>query len=141
MSWIDTSQYEPSDMCPICQEEYGTTQAIYNTLCNHNFHNNCLNEYCEMTNGDILCPVCRADLDYTCTNVWAFKEKALGNSRGGPLFNGNQHILDIYNRNQLPSQGGRRHKRIKKTKKIFNKNRKTRTCRRKRTYRKTSTYK
>jgi len=129
MSWIDTSQYDQSDICPICHEEYGTTKAIYKTVCNHNFHNDCLNEYCESANGEIYCPICRADIGYACTDVWAFKEKVLGNSRGGPLFNGNKHILEIYNNQGNPTKGGRRHKRIKKT----TRKRKRKINRRKRT--------
>ena len=129
MPWIDTTQYNQSDICPICHEEYGTTKAIYKTVCNHNFHNDCLHDYCESTNSEILCPICRSNLGYACTDVWAFKEKALENSRGGPLFNGNEHILKIYN----AQQGGRRRKRIKKTtikkNKIKRKTRKTRKSR------------
>ena len=29
-------------------------------------------------------------------DVWAFKNKALGNPNGNELFHGNQHILQIY---------------------------------------------
>lgn len=134
MSWIDPSQYDANDICPICHDNYGTTQAIFKTKCNHIFHNDCLNGYCETYNGEVLCPVCRSDIEYACTDVWAFKEKALGNQNGDPLFNGNQHILSIYNNEH---QGGRRRKKIKrnksKRKKTNNKrrgNKKRRTQRR-----------
>jgi len=76
MSWLDTNQYNPNDICPICHDIYGTTQAIYKTKCNHTFHNNCLNEYCETYNGEVVCPVCRSDIEYGCMDVWSFKEKA-----------------------------------------------------------------
>jgi|688.fasta_scaffold439057_2 hypothetical protein len=132
MSWIDTNEYDENDVCTICHENYGTTQAIYKTICNHKFHNNCLNDYCEHKNGDILCPVCRADIDYACMDVWAFKNKALGNTSGAPLFNGNEHITSIYN-NQTETSGGRRYrkkqtkrrKRSKRTKKVLSKNKKS----------------
>jgi hypothetical protein len=131
MTMIDSSQYDPDDICPICHDNYGTTKGIYKTECNHIFHNDCLNEYCELKHGEISCPICRGDVGDACMAVWAFKEKALGNPMSGPLFNGNQHILDIY-RNQNSTQGGRRHKRVKKTKKTkrrSSKNRRTITKR------------
>lgn len=132
MPWLDPSQYDPNDICPICHDNYGTTQAIYKTPCNHIFHNDCLYGYCEIEEGEILCPVCRSEVEYTCMDVWGFKQKALGNQRGEPLFNGNQHIMAIYN-SEVPPQGGRRRKRMKRnkskinkrTKRNFNKNRKT----------------
>ena len=107
MSWIDSSQYNPHDTCPICYEKYGTNNAIYKTDCNHIFHNDCLNEYCEHTNGNITCPVCRADVGDACNAVWAFKEKMLGNESDKPLFDGNPRIMEIYNR----IRGGRKTKR------------------------------
>ena len=129
MSMIDLSQYNPDDICPICHENYGTTKGIYKTECNHIFHNDCLNEYCELKRGKITCPICRSDVGDACMAVWAFKEKALGDDDN--LFNGNKHILDIY-RNQISTQGGRGHKRVKKTKrtkKRASKNRRTITKR------------
>jgi hypothetical protein len=130
MSWIDKNKYDPHEICPICHEEYGTTQGIYKTSCNHIFHNNCLNEYCELNNGEIQCPVCRGDLGHTCMDVWAFKEKSLGTDNDDKLFNGNQDILDIYN-NQSSSQGGKRVKKTKKTKRRISKNMISRKLRRK----------
>lgn len=135
MSMIDLSQYNPDDICPICHEKYGTTKGIYKTDCGHIFHNDCLYEFCEHKHGDISCPMCRADLGQTCHAVAAFKEKALGDDVH--LFNGNQHILDIY-RNQISAQGGRRRKirksvkKTKRTKRRASKNRRTRTKRRER---------
>lgn len=120
-TWLDISQYNPTDICQICQEEYGTEQAIFRTPCGHDFHNNCLCGYCESQNGNILCPVCRAYIGESCMDVWAFKEHALGRADGGPLFNGNQHILDIYNSNNpniLAQQGGKRRRRRTKRKSI-----------------------
>lgn len=99
MSWIDTTQYDPMDICPICQLKYGKKKAVYKTECNHVFHNDCLNDYCESQGGIIRCPICRTNLDYVCMDVWAFKEHALGENNDSYLFNGNRHVLSIYHRN------------------------------------------
>ena len=40
--WVGLNEYNPTDDCPICQHEFGTTQAIFKTPCGHLFHNNCL---------------------------------------------------------------------------------------------------
>jgi len=138
MSWLNPSQYDQNDICPICHENYGTTQAIYKTQCNHIFHNDCLNGYCEINEGEIACPVCRSDLEYACMDVWAFKDKALGNPRSEPLFNGDQHVLAIYN-SQFLAQGGRIYKskrnksKRKSNKKRRNSNKKKKTRRNRRT--------
>lgn len=137
MSWLDPSEYNPSDICPICHEEYGTTTGIYKTDCNHIFHNDCLYEYCKLK-AQIECPICRSDLENACDDVFAFKRFALGSPSGEPLFNGNQHIQDIYNKNEPPPRGGKinkrknKTKRIKKTKRRGAKNRRIRTKRRER---------
>lgn len=117
--WLNITEYNPNDLCPICHDEYGTTQAIFKTPCNHIFHNNCLNQYCEHNNGNVVCPVCRRDIGYSCTDVWAFENKALGNPEGTPLFN-NQHVYSIYNSQTTDGeerllQGGKR-KRTNKPK-------------------------
>ena len=114
MSWIDSSEYNPTDICSICLNAYGTTEGIYKTKCNHIFHNNCLDEYCDEMMGEIRCPLCRGDVGKLCHDVYAFKERVLGNSDGKSLFNGNKKILNIYN----ARQGGMRYKIVKrKTKK------------------------
>ena len=96
MSWVDPSQYDPDDHCPICHEDYGIAQAIYKTPCNHLFHNNCLQDYCLIRDDNITCPACRSNVEYACMDVWAFKTKTLGNPYGNELFHGNQHLLQIY---------------------------------------------
>lgn len=131
--WVGVEDYDSNDICPICHENYGTIQAIFKTPCNHLFHNNCLNDYCETYQGNVVCPVCRSDLNYSCTDVWAFKEQALMDSENRPLpFQENEHILNIYrNQNQISQQGGK--KRIKtkrrKIKRGKTKRRKTRRTR------------
>jgi hypothetical protein len=137
MSWLDNNEYKEHELCSICQEIYGTTQAIFKTKCNHNFHNNCLNDYCEHKKGKILCPVCRANIEDSCMDVWAFKNKALGNISGEQLFNGKEHVLNIYNNQpEVDSARGIRYKkrrtritkRTRRTKRNLNK--KTRKHRR-----------
>lgn len=137
MSWVDTTEYNPNDICPICYETYGTTEAIYKTECNHFFHNDCLADYCEIHRGQIFeCPVCRSDIDF-CMIVTAFKDHSIGDPDGMPLFNGNQHILDIYNRGQIENHGGYKHKKTNKSNKSkrnnnkfrkTKKNKKTKKC-------------
>jgi hypothetical protein len=65
--------------------------------------------------GEIVCPICRSDVEYACMDVWAFKNHMLGNTTGGPLFNGNEHLLEIYNNQRGGTRGVRRYKRSKKT--------------------------
>jgi hypothetical protein len=139
MSWIDKTQYNPDDICSICHEEYGTTTGIYKTInCNHIFHNDCLYTYCEHNRGDIVCPVCRGDIGDACMDVSAFKEYFLGNSSGGPLFDGNEDILAIYEKNNpapLPVPPSTRRTRRNRNRRggknrRTGKNRKSRTNRR-----------
>lgn len=66
---IDITQFDPEDVCPICLNNYGTTQAIFETRCGHKFHNDCLNNYCASQRGVIVCPVCRADVGDACKQV------------------------------------------------------------------------
>ena len=66
---IDITQFDPEDVCPICLNKYGTNQAIFQTRCGHNFHNDCLNNYCMHQRGSIVCPVCRADVGDACKQV------------------------------------------------------------------------
>jgi hypothetical protein len=131
--WVDDNEYNPTDKCPICQDDYGKTEAIFKTRCNHLFHNNCLYDYCVKNRGNIKCPVCRSDIGYACTDVAGFKEKFLGNPDGSPLFEGNKHILDIYDAQVQNQEGGkkRRTKRIR-TKRIRTKRNRTKRNRTKR---------
>ena len=89
---------ENQPTCPICTDSFGDNpnKAIYITNCKHLFHNDCLLELCDHTNGEAVCPICRADLDMACTDVWAFKNKVLGNMDGSHIFAGDNDILNIY---------------------------------------------
>jgi len=90
--WVGLDEYNHDDICTICQEQYGKNKAIYKTPCNHFFHNNCLNDYCETTiHGQIVCPVCRKKIEHACMDVWAFKEKAMDTD----TFK-NHHVNSIY---------------------------------------------
>jgi hypothetical protein len=63
-------------------------------------------------NGEILCPICRSDIGFSCLDVDAFKEKYLGNMDGKPLFNNNEHINKIYN-SQVNEGGGKKRRKSK----------------------------
>ena len=85
--------------CPICLDEFSDTpnKAIYKASCGHLFHNNCLLEHCDARHGNADCPICRANLGTDCMDVYAFKEKAIDNPEGRPLFDGDEEVLKIYN--------------------------------------------
>ena len=108
MSWLDTTEYNPKEICPLCLRKYTKAKGVYQILpCKHIFHNDCLNDYCEHQNGTIKCPVCRSDAgQYTCMDVWAFKNYALDPSS----LNRNRHLLKIYNKNKPPAGGGKKQK-------------------------------
>ena len=74
--WVGLNEYNPEDMCPICHDDYGTTQAIFKTPCGHLFHNNCLLSYCDTNQGNVVCPICRADIEESCNDVYAFASEA-----------------------------------------------------------------
>ncbi len=89
-----------------------------------------MNEYCEHYNGNVLCPICRSNINYSCMDVWAFKAKALGKPNS-KLFN-DEHIQNIYD----SQKGGM--KRKNKTKKIYKnkRNKRNKKNNKIRTYRK-----
>jgi hypothetical protein len=137
MSWLAPGEYNENDICPICKSRLGTSAAIYMTECDHIFHNDCLDAECVSRNGNVNCPICSADLGNDCISVWGFKNKALGNANGAPLFNGNQHILSIYNNQGPPSAGPEGGRKQKKTKKSRRSRRRTKRSRRTKKSRKT----
>jgi hypothetical protein len=121
--WVDDTEYDPLKLCTLCDKPYGSSQAIFKTPCDHLFHNNCLNEYCEKNNNNI-CPVCGKDIGYSCTDVYAFKEKLLGDDKGNPLFEGNEKILNIYE-----GQEGGKKRRAKKRRTKRNRTKRSRNKR------------
>ena len=68
-SIIPIGEYDPNEACPICLNDFGTSQAIFQTKCGHNFHNDCLQEYCRSNRGNIVCPVCRANVGNACRDT------------------------------------------------------------------------
>jgi Ring finger domain len=85
-NWIDNNTLSPDEECSICLEQFSETPqlAVYETDCGHKFHNNCLNRTCitaERAGNDLVCPICRADLEteygMQCTDVYAFRNKRL----------------------------------------------------------------
>jgi hypothetical protein len=150
VSWLEPSEYNPTDICSICHDDFGTQQAIYKTPCNHIFHNNCLNDYCENA-GSIFaseddeqmfmlpCPMCRANLDENvCNDVWAFEEHALAPEYVEEIAS-KPHVLRIYQQGEsLASQGGKRKRRraTKKRTMKYKKSRKNRKTRRTKNIRK-----
>jgi hypothetical protein len=141
--WVDDTEYDPLKFCTLCDKEYGTSKAIFKTPCDHLFHNNCLKDYCEdkekeekikkVKNKEYKmeapgCPVCGKDIGYSCIDVWAFKEKLLGNPDGNPLFEGNKHILDIYDAQVQDQEGGKK-RRTKRNRTKRNRTKRNRTKR------------
>lgn len=134
-NWVEPSDYNAKEVCSICLEDLGTQQAIYKTPCNHLFHNDCLNGYCEtqgrldnQTGMFVLpCPLCRTNLNETvCSDVWAFKEGALSDD-----FENQPHVQQIYEEGlSRRSEGGRRRKRKRTNKRKTLKKRKIRKTRR-----------
>jgi len=66
-------------MCPICHENFAETpnQAIYKSDCGHVFHNDCMLQVCQLPLDKRICPMCRKPLEDDCSDVYAFKNKAL----------------------------------------------------------------
>ena len=66
-------------MCPICHENFAETpnQAIYKSVCGHVFHNDCMLQVCQLPLDKRICPMCRKPLEDDCSDVYAFKNKAL----------------------------------------------------------------
>jgi hypothetical protein len=78
--WVSTHSRSYED-CPICNMDFSRTpeKAIYMLTCGHYVHNNCLNDLCENNSGHANCPICRKAIGVNeCMDVYAFKEKALG---------------------------------------------------------------
>lgn len=50
---------ENGEKCVICDEKYKNGENICNTECNHVFHFDCLEEWCQIRQN---CPLCRRDV-------------------------------------------------------------------------------
>ena len=60
-----------NDTCPICFEHL-SLRPIITTRCKHTFHEDCLVGWCSAQQGSKTCPVCRADITATCTEILPF---------------------------------------------------------------------
>jgi hypothetical protein len=150
--WLTQNEYNPSNLCPICQEPLGTEQAIYKTVCGHIFHNNCLDDLCNIENGEPKCPVCRRELDYNmCMNVYCFREECLAPNIVDSMPSNVQIIYYGYeipiqyrdaipSDGSLPSQGGKSKSRKRRTNKRKTNNRKGRKNKKTRKNRKMRRY-
>ena len=65
--------------CPICLEDFSETpnKAIYQSDCGHLFHNDCLLAVCKGPIAKRICPLCRKPLTDDCSDVYAFRHKAI----------------------------------------------------------------
>ena len=97
--WVTYADADRNDICVLCNNKFYDTpeKAIYKTNCDHLFHNDCLNKLCEENNGDLMCPTCHQD-NIDCMDIWAFKNKRLGNPNGErPPGLADDAIFEIYN--------------------------------------------
>ena len=60
-----------NDTCPICFEHL-SLRPIITTRCKHTFHEDCLVGWCSAQHDNKTCPVCRADIATTCTEITPF---------------------------------------------------------------------
>jgi rubrerythrin len=76
--WIPNKKINNNDRCSICNQIFEPNLAVYKTDCGHLFHNNCLNDKCETNRNNWYCPICGEPItEDQCTDVWAFKNKAM----------------------------------------------------------------
>ena len=90
-----------NDTCPICFEHL-SLRPIITTRCKHTFHEDCLVGWCSAQQGSKTCPVCRADITATCTEILPFNSmeifRYLGVSApGGQAYNNAKAINIIAN--------------------------------------------
>ena len=87
--------------CPICLENFLDTpnQAIYKSDCGHIFHNDCVLRVCEGPIEKRICPMCRTPLKDDCSDVYAFRNKAMASpdddDENAPVFE-DEEIQTIY---------------------------------------------
>ncbi len=90
-----------NDTCPICFEHL-SLRPIITTRCKHTFHEDCLVGWCSAQHDRKTCPVCRADITATCTEIAPFNSmeifRYLGVSApGGEAYNNAKAINIIAN--------------------------------------------
>ena len=77
--WVSKNNIN-DEQCGICQRSFRETPglAIYKTDCGHLFHNDCLYNKCIANRNNWYCPICNTRItEDQCTDVWAFKNKAM----------------------------------------------------------------
>jgi len=120
----------PEDDCGIYSDSLkDPKKAVYKLGCGHFFHNNCLDEYCnveaEKANPDTKCPICRTPFNPNeCNTFYAFKEKLFDDQSVNDL---PEEVKEIYEK----QEGGqsKRLRRSSKSKRRSRKNRRTRRAR------------
>jgi hypothetical protein len=58
---FDIDQNNLNNQCSICCAEFCNNQLLRHTQCNHNFHQECLDNW--LLNYHEICPICRTKLD------------------------------------------------------------------------------
>lgn len=107
--FVEFKDINPDDVCAICQELLKSSEeiinkgTIYQLSCGHQFHNNCLNRWCDtnITRVDLneeinrptifKCPVCNQTTlneNEDCTSTDAFKNDY--------LYNKEEHVSEKY---------------------------------------------
>ena len=67
---------DTEDKCPICFEPLAIKQTV-TTECNHTFHEDCLNGWCQAKGLNVTCPTCRGDIQETCEEIGPFNSSEL----------------------------------------------------------------
>lgn len=65
------SSSDAADKCPICFEALSLRPNV-TTKCNHTFHEDCLNGWCQAKGLNSTCPTCRANIRETCEEIGPF---------------------------------------------------------------------
>ena len=133
--WLSNKQYDPTEICVICQEPFGVEQAIYQLdECKHKFHTNCLHEFCKtkaMGSFDndyrvMNCPLCRNEVSrQSCVDVDNFVNNRIPNTRILSTY-----VRNIYNKQRSQDsirQGGGRQCKKSRRKRRTRRERKTRS--------------
>ena len=97
-TWVPFNNIKPDELCAICQDPLQSSEQIsdkgliYQLSCGHQFHNNCLNQFCTIysANADkdreinrptiFSCPICRQTTineEDDCTTTDAYEENYL----------------------------------------------------------------
>ena len=64
LSVIDFTAELENESCPICLDNYKSTDQIHKTICEHLFHHDCMYEYISQNyNTTYKCPNCRCQIN------------------------------------------------------------------------------